>query len=245
MSESARIGILGGTLDPVHLGHIDAASAAREALRLDRVIITPAHVPPHRSRPATSAFHRFAMAALAVNGVEGLSASDMELLASGPSFTADTLLLFRKAYSVNASQIFFITGADAFAEIETWNRYPEVLDLANFVVVARPGLTLSRLRQALPLLKHRMRLPTGVAGRLQTDAAPHARNEHAQPQTWIFLVDAPTPDVSSTEIRQRIREGRSISGLVPVPVEHHIHQHELYVQPSSVISTADHLHGQN
>ena len=73
MSQAARIGILGGTLDPIHLGHLDAALAAREALRLDSVIITPAHVPPHRSRPVTSAYHRFAMAALAVNGVEGFA----------------------------------------------------------------------------------------------------------------------------------------------------------------------------
>jgi len=245
MNEAARIGILGGTLDPVHLGHIDAAVAAREALRLDRVIVIPAHVPPHRSRPATSPFHRFAMAALAVNGVDGLSASDAELLAPGPSFTADTLLHFGKAHSLSASQIFFIAGADAFAEIETWNRYPEVLDLANFIVVARPGMTLLRLRQGLPLLKERMRLPTAAARHLRVDAAARAETDRTQAQTWIFLVDAPTPDVSSTDIRRRVREGRSISGLVPVPVEHHIRQHALYAQQSSVISTADHLHGQN
>src|SRR5918993_3914439 len=118
MNEAVRIGILGGTLDPIPLGHLDAASAAREALSLDRVLIIPSHVPPHRSEPVSSAFHRFAMAALAVNGVDGLAVSDLELAAPGPSYTADTLVRVRQGFAgLPASQIFFIIGADAFAEI--------------------------------------------------------------------------------------------------------------------------------
>ena len=230
MNEAARIGILGGTLDPIHLGHIDAALAAREALRLDRVFIVPAHVPPHRSRPATSAFHRFAMASLAVNGVDGLCVSDMELTSPGPSYTADTLLRLREELGLGASQIFFITGADAFAEIGTWRRYPEVLELANFVAVSRPGTPVSELRQRLPQLKDRMRLP---------------RRSAEQAGTFIYLVDAPTAEVSSTDIRCRIAEGRPVSGLVPPAVEQHIHQHALYAHESPITSTADHLHGQN
>jgi nicotinate-nucleotide adenylyltransferase len=231
MNEAARIGILGGTLDPVHLGHVEAALAAREALGLDRVVLIPAHVPPHRSRPASSPFHRFAMASLAVNGLDGLSASDMELLSPGPSYTADTLGRFRETQGLPASRIFFIIGADAFAEIETWHRYPEVLDLASFIVVSRPGMTLPQLRQQLPQLKARMRLPIG--------------DVRSAAGTSIFLVDAPTPDVSSTEIRRRIGEGGVISGLVPLTVECHIRQHQLYTEPSPIASTADHLHGQN
>jgi len=234
MNQAARIGILGGTLDPVHLGHIEAALAAREALRLDRVILVPAHVPPHRSRPQTSPFHRFAMAALAANGVEGLCVSDIELLSSEPSYTADTLVRLQAGEGVAASQFFFIIGADAFAEIETWSRYPAVLDLANFVVVSRPGLSVSALRQRLPLLRDRMRLPIGRAGSLGINEA-----------TVIFLVDAPTPDVSSTEIRRRIAAGQSVAGLVTPAVEHHIRQHALYGRQPSAPSTADQLHGQN
>ena len=235
MSEAPRIGILGGTLDPIHLGHIDAALAAREALRLDGVVIVPAHVPPHRSRPFTSAFHRFAMAALAVNGMEGLSVSDIELLAPGPSYTADTLLRIRESWALDASQIFFITGSDAFAEIETWSRYPDVLDLANFVVVSRPGLSVRDLRARLPHLKDRMRLPH----------ASRAVPGLGVSNTLIFLADAPTTDVSSTEIRGRISQGRPVSGLVPAAVEQHIHRHALYEQRSSTSSRADHLHGQD
>ena len=235
MNEAARIGILGGTLDPIHLGHMDAALVAREALHLDRVIIVPAHVPPHRSRPDTSPYHRFAMAALAVNGVEGLIVSDMELDAPGPSYTADTLLRLRDRSGLTASQIFFITGADAFAEIETWSRYPGVLDLANFVVVSRPGAALGDLRRQLPQLKDRMRLPL----------ATHRSFEGGDSKTTIFLVDAPTTDASSTEIRRRIAAGESVAGLVPPMVEQHIRQHGLYEQSSLSAFRADHLHGQN
>jgi nicotinate-nucleotide adenylyltransferase len=237
MTGAERIGVLGGTLDPIHMGHVEAALVAREALALDRVLVIPAHVPPHRTTPASSAFHRFAMAALAVNGVEGLAASDMELLEPGPSYTADTLLRLH-AHGHPASQIFFITGADAFAEIETWNRYPAVLDLANFVVVSRPGMALTTLRGRLPELKPRMRLPIGAA-----------RGHHEAPptttETSIFLVDAPTPDVSSTDIRRRVASGLSIAGLVPPAVQVHIHQHALYSQSQTHPAPVDQLHGQD
>jgi nicotinate-nucleotide adenylyltransferase len=229
MTGGARIGILGGTLDPIHLGHIDAALAAREALQLETVLIIPAHVPPHRVQPAASAFHRFAMASIAVNAVDGLAASDVELLSPGPSYTADTLVRLCDSLSLAASLIFFITGADAFAEIETWSRYPAVLDLANFVVVSRPGMSLQAIRERLPMLKNRMRLPRVSAGT----------------ETSIYLVDAPTPDVSSTEIRRRLAAGRALSGLVPPGVEHHIAQHALYSQRPLTQTAADHLHGQN
>ena len=229
MTAGARMGVLGGTLDPIHVGHIDAALAAYEALRLDQVLVIPSHVPPHRGQPVTSPFHRFAMASIAVNGVKGLAASDLELMSPGPSYTADTLLRLCGSLSLTASQIFFITGADAFAEIETWSRYPGVLDLANFVVVSRPGMSLQGLRERLPMLKDRMRLPRVATA----------------PGTSIYLVDAPTSDVSSTEIRRRIAERRPLSGLVPPGVELHIAQHALYGQRPLTHFAADHLHGQN
>jgi nicotinate-nucleotide adenylyltransferase len=217
MNEGARVGILGGTLDPIHFGHLDAALAAREALGLERVVIIPSRMPPHRAhQPLASSFHRFAMAALAVNGVEGLSVSDIELTTPGPSYTAETLGRIADAMALRAPQIFFITGADAFAEIETWSRFPEVLDLANFVAVSRPGAPVAALRQRLPVLKDRMRLPLR-----RWDTPGNAA-------TSIFLVDAPTTDASSTEIRRRLRDAIPLDGLVPTAVEHHIQQHGLY-----------------
>lgn len=215
-----RFGILGGTLDPIHCGHLAAAAAARDAFDLSRVLVLPSRIPPHRPvQPVASAFHRFAMASLAVTGMPRLEASDDELRSDGPSYTADTLDR-RHAAGATASQIFFITGADAFAEIESWYRFPEVLDLAHFVVVSRPGVASAAMRERLPALADRYCEPT------RSGAMP------SRPS--VFLVDAPTPDVSSTDVRDRLRTGRSISGLVPRGVETHIHRHHLYVDNVTV-----------
>jgi nicotinate-nucleotide adenylyltransferase len=213
-----RVGILGGTLDPIHCGHLAAAAAARDAFDLPRVLVVPSHVPPHRPvQPLASPFHRFAMAALAVSGMPRVEASDDELRSEGPSYTADTLERLH-ARGFSPADILFITGADAFAEIATWKRYPEVLDLAHFIVVSRPGYDIDALAERLPGLRSRMR-PAGAPAR--TDAG-----------TLIFLLQAATPDVSSTLIRERARRGEPLSGLVPPLVEAHIRQHHLYI-PSS------------
>jgi nicotinate-nucleotide adenylyltransferase len=204
MSE-LRVGILGGTFDPIHLGHLEAASAARDALSLDRVLLMPARTPPHRStEPRASAFHRFAMAALAA-AERDMLVSDLELRRDGPSYTALTLeALHREGYA--ASQLYFITGSDAFADVSTWYDYPRLLNLANFAVVSRPGAT--RASDLMP--------PAGSA--THSPAAP-----------TVLTVEATTPDVSSTEIRRRVAAGESIDGLVPASVAGHIRRHHLYV----------------
>jgi nicotinate-nucleotide adenylyltransferase len=222
MSADSRVGLLGGTFDPIHLGHLETASAAQRALLLDCVYVLPSSVPPHRTQqPAASSHHRFAMTALAVNGINRLRASDIELSTPGPSYTAETLTRFSGATAFAASQLFFITGADAFAEIETWYRYPDVLELANFIVVSRPGCAVETLRKRLPTLAGRM---------IEVDEKkPAAGNEQpAANSQSIFLVNATTPDVSSSDIRQRLMARRSITGLVPATVERHIQQHGLY-----------------
>jgi nicotinate-nucleotide adenylyltransferase len=208
------IGVLGGTFDPIHCGHVAAAVAARNALALARVLVIPSRVPPHRtSQPVASAYHRFAMAALAVSTEPGLEVNDDELRADGPSYTAETLERLH-ATGFAASQIFFITGADAFAEIATWKRYPHVLNLAHFVVVSRPGHALDALRDRLPPLADRMR----EAGAGARDAS----------NPLIHLLQTATPDVSSTIVRDRLTRGEPITGLVPPLVEGHILKHRLY-----------------
>jgi nicotinate-nucleotide adenylyltransferase len=235
-----RIGILGGTLDPIHCGHLAAAVAARDAFELSEVLVLPSRLPPHRPiQPVASPFHRFAMAALAVSGVPKLFASDDELRLDGPSYTADTLER-QHARGLQASQIFFITGADAFAEIATWKRYPEVLDLANFVVVSRPGHQIEALASRLPALADRMR-PALRPGSGQAASA------EAGGKPLIWLLQAPTPEVSSTIVRDRLRRGEPITGLVPPLVETHIHQHHVYSTSAEATAdkTANQLHGQN
>lgn len=224
MSQEIRVGLLGGTLDPIHVGHVETARAAWRTLELDRVYMIPSNVPPHRAeQPIASPYHRFAMTALAVDGLDQFEASDLELSTPGPSYTTDTLKRFSRAANLGASQIFFITGADAFAEIETWHKYPDVLDLANFVVISRPRFSVDQLRHRLKTLSPRMK----------TSPAPsESRGVGREPRSdsvGILLLDASTPDVSSTEIRQRLNTGRSITGLVPASVERHITKHGLYV----------------
>jgi nicotinate-nucleotide adenylyltransferase len=203
MMVSRRLGILGGTFDPIHFGHLDAADAARRALQLDQVLLIPASDPPHRpADPLASGFHRFALVALAIQGHDALHVSDMELTRTGPSYTADTLRsVARQGWT--PSQIFFILGSDAFAEIATWREFPAVLDAANFVVIARPGTTLDAAIARTPSLR-------GRQGKS------------------LFLVEARTRDVSSSTIRTRLAAHQPIDDLVPAAVARHIAAHHLY-----------------
>ena len=198
-----RTGILGGTFDPIHLGHLEAAEAARRTLQLDRVLLVPSRTPPHRSvEPRASVFHRFAMTAMSA-AERSMLASDLELRREGPSYTALTLeALHREGYP--PSQLFFITGSDAFAEIATWYDYPRLFELSNFAVVSRPGYAIT------------------------TPTSPMSISS-----TSVFMVEAETPDVSSTEIRRRVAAGETIDGLVAPSVADHIGRHRLYV-PTAV-----------
>jgi nicotinate-nucleotide adenylyltransferase len=205
------IGLLGGTFDPVHEGHLDAAGAARVALGLDSVTFVPAHDPRHRRAPQASVFHRFAMLALAVDERPGYRLSDVELTREGASYTIDTLRSLH-AQGWEPSQLFFILGADAFADIATWHHFPAVLDAANFAVLARPGTTLDAAIARTPAVRDRVR--TDVAAR--------------QGDTGVILVQARTRDISSTRVRARCAAGEPIGDLVPAAVARHISAHGLY-----------------
>jgi nicotinate-nucleotide adenylyltransferase len=225
MTKRRRVGLFGGTFDPCHLGHLAVARDARDTRALDEVRLVPAHVPPHRAQqPHASAHHRFAMAALGTAEHESLVVSDVELAQAGPSYTTTTLSGLARE-GLRPCEIFFITGADAFAEIETWHDYPRLLDGAHFVVLSRPGRSAASLRDALPALAGRM-----VAIRDADDAA--RAEATAAPDTVIMLVDARTPAVSATAVRAAVRAGHSIDGLVPPLVARHIRKHRLYINPS-------------
>jgi len=121
------VGVLGGTFDPIHLGHLDVAEAARRALGLERLMLLPANVPPHRSMPQASAAHRFAMAALAIQDRTELVVSDLEMLSDEPSYTSVTLDRLQ-ARGIDMGALVLVTGADAFRDIQTWKDYPQLLD---------------------------------------------------------------------------------------------------------------------
>jgi len=213
------VGLLGGTFDPIHQGHLDVADAARKALGLTRVLVMPSRIPPHRRAPRASAPHRFAMAALAAQSCQDLLVSDLEMLDTSdtaPSYTSATLDRLA-ARGVNTRELFFITGADAFREIRTWMGFPAILDRCHFVAVSRPGQPAEELKLLLPELAGRMVAPP-----------PGLADQAVPDQPAIVLVDAPTAPVSSTEIRERIRTGESIDGMVPREVAAYIEKHGLY-----------------
>lgn len=229
MTTNRRLGVLGGTFDPIHFGHLRAGEAAAAALGLDEIRVIPAHDPPHRALdPRASAFHRFALIALALDGRSGWRLSDAELMRTGPSYTAHTLTALH-ADGWLPSQIFFILGSDAFAEIATWYDFPAVLEAANFTVIARPGTTLDQAAASTAAISRRV-YHVAVGTRVASLGAA---------ETGIFLIDTDTPDVSSSDIRQRLAAGHSVADLVPAPVARYIHTHHLYDSSTAV----DDLHG--
>ena len=209
-----RLGVFGGTFDPVHHGHLDAARAARSALALEEIVFVPSKDPPHRSLvPHATAFQRFALTALAINGLDGCRLSEAELVRDGRSYTSDTLRQFH-ALGWAPRQLFFILGADAFAEIATWREYPAVLELAHFLVIARPGTAMETALSRNPELRPRV--------------SPPSMDPVKDGITGIFVVEATTRDVSSTTIRERLAAGHGIDDLVPSAVARHIVAHHLY-----------------
>ncbi len=222
MSEATRrIGILGGRFDPIHRGHLATATAARRRLQLDRVLMLPSRLSPHRKRPAgASGDDRLAMVALAAHDHPSLEPCDLELTGEAPSYTATTLHRLHERGHPRTS-LFFIVGADAFADIADWHDYPRLLDAAHFVVVSRPGHPVAALPDALPALRPRLRPVTNDAGPGDGEAAR---------RPCVFLIDAVTPDISSTDIRTRLANGQPLEGRVPAAVAAYMDRRRLYAR---------------
>lgn len=198
---SRGLGILGGTFDPIHLGHLHMAEAVYASLELEKIIFIPAFVPPHKiGMDYAPAADRYAMTSLAVEPYPHFSVSDMELQRNGVSYTIDTL---RELHALQPDKhLYFIIGADSVAQLHTWNSIYEMLDLATFVAAGRPGYA-------------------GVRDEV-------VRNLGAEAAKKIILLHTPEYDISSTAIRSRIRECASLDGLVPQAVEQYIYKHGLY-----------------
>lgn len=217
MTAARRVGVMGGTFDPIHCGHVDLGRAAVAALNLTQLLVLPSNVPPHRPQPHASSHHRFAMAAMTVSRERSWRVSDLEFQAPGPSYTTTTLEHL-KDVGFLPDELFFVIGADAFAEVETWRNYPGLLDQAHFAVVSRPGRPVTSLPGRLPSIASRMTFGTRRPGAATTS---------------IFLIDAITADVSSTAIRERRFTGLDVNGFVDPLVAQHIEQHGLYT-PSTL-----------
>jgi len=200
-STEGRIGVLGGTFDPVHVGHLAAAGAAIECARLDRVIFMASGQPPHRPAAAAAPEHRLEMTRLATFGDPRLAVSDLELRRPGVSFTSDTLRELHALYP--QAELFLILGWDAARLFSTWHQPEKVRELATIVVVARPG---SASPQPADLEA------AGLSG------------------DGVILCLGRTPDVSASGIREDIKNGRSVEGKVPPAVERYVATHHLYAE---------------
>jgi nicotinate-nucleotide adenylyltransferase len=196
----ARLGIMGGTFDPIHYGHLVVAEVARREFDLERVVFLPSGNPPHkRGVPVTPAERRYEMTLLATASNPWFDCSRRELERSGPSYSVTTLREYR-AEQGSDLELFFVTGADAILEILTWHEAEEVVRLCRFIAATRPGYDLERLRQ---------HLPASYLERIDELAVPGVL-------------------ISSTDVRQRVRDGRSIRYLVPEVVEEYICKYLLY-----------------
>ena len=195
------IGILGGTFDPVHIGHLRMADAVYKCMDLEQVMFIPAYVAPHKvGMDIAPADDRYAMTKLAIEPYSYFTVSDLELRRSGVSYTVDTLRELHRQYP--EKQLYFIIGADSVEQLHTLNNIEEMLQLATFVGAGRPGYE-------------------GIMDNVVKNLGEEARQH-------IMLLNTPEYDVSSTDIRERIREGASLMNLVPKVVEDYIYAHGLY-----------------
>jgi len=213
-----KIGLFGGTFNPVHSGHLRVAEQIQSKFRLLTILFIPSYIPPHKQTTEIAPPRdRFAMVERAVDGHPGFVASPIEIRARQKSYSIITLNKIKKMYP--EAWIFFILGADAFLEITTWKSYEEVLARCRFIVVRRPGYCLSEARKAVPeeFRKEIIFIPRSAQVRIETIRANR-----------IFLVDIHSLPISSTEIRSRIRNGQSIRGLVPGAVEEYLKEKKLY-----------------
>jgi nicotinate-nucleotide adenylyltransferase len=207
-----RIGVLGGTFDPLHLGHLRAAEVVRDALGLDKVLFVPASTPPHKASPVTEADHRFGMLERALAGEPFFEVSRLELDRGGRSYTIDTLE--ELALGSENSRFFFVTGTDAFSEIRTWKSWRKLLDAHWFVVHERPGFPIEAVEEVLP---------EGTSFRVLEESELEPGTEPR-----VSFLRRPMLKVSSTEIRRSIRQNRSIRFLVPDAVADYIRENRLY-----------------
>jgi nicotinate-nucleotide adenylyltransferase len=207
------IGVLGGTFDPVHHGHLRLALEMREALELDQVLLVPAARPPHRSPPVAPATERLAMLLAAVEGVPGLRVDERELDRSGPSYTVDTLRSLRSERPGWA--LCLLLGMDAFAGLHTWSRWAELPRLAHLGIARRPGSQEPELPELARLLTQaRVAQPAGL------------RRGFAG---GVAVADVPALDISSTRIRGLLAAGRDPRYLLPAPVLELITRRGLYI----------------
>lgn len=198
-----KIAVMGGTFDPIHYGHLVTAEAVRHRYDIDHVLFVPTGQPPHKlERAVTSPEHRYLMSILATETNQSFYVSRIEIERRGLTYTIDTLLELKKMYGEN-TEIYFITGADAFHEILTWKRAKELLTLCHFIAATRPEYPQEDLIRKIKVFKENYG------------------------KSFNFI-EVPALAISSSDIRKRVQEDRPIKYLLPEAVENYIYKYNLY-----------------
>lgn len=210
-----KLGLLGGTFNPIHMAHLRIAEEAREAVALDQVLFIPAADPPHKPLADDVAFElRYRMVQLAIIDNPAFGASDIEARRGGKSYTVETLT--QLCQQRPADQLYFIIGSDSYLELGLWHRYQEIFSLSSLIVLERPERLIEN-----PLLQ----LPEAVQGQFNQESDGMLRHRSG---TGIYFVTGTRLDISSSRLRQLVADGRSIRYLVPPDVEIFITQKGLY-----------------
>jgi nicotinate-nucleotide adenylyltransferase len=217
-TEKKRIGLFGGTFDPVHYGHLRAGEEIRQAFSLSWVEFLPARNPPHKTDlPLTDISHRMAMLRLAVEGNPAFRISEVEAIRDGASYLVDTLQAYREQYPADV-ELFFVMGMDSFQEIATWHRYAQLFSLSHLVVISRPGYERPELSAVVA---------EEVAASLvclpgETDCLEHSSGHR------IYFRETTRLDISATRLRSWIRQEKSVRYLVPKRVLDYVRENGLY-----------------
>lgn len=223
-----RIGVIGGTFDPIHLGHLRAAEEIYWAFELDRIIFVPAARPPHKKDDEieVSPMQRYEMVSLATGDVPYFSVSPIEVNRPGCSYSVETLREFRKLYG-EGSAIYFIMGVDAFQELATWKDAKEVLSLAQVIVAARPGWRLDEVERSMTSAQRQLLGEPRCKYLKISEITPQVARRRYEPRL-VLLVEMVSLDISSSEIRQLVKEGKSIRYLVTDTVAAYVAENRLY-----------------
>jgi nicotinate-nucleotide adenylyltransferase len=211
-----RIGLFGGTFNPVHLGHLRSAEVIREGCLLDHIYFIPAARPPHKEGKALApAHHRLKMVELAVSDNPFFSVSTVEVEREGKSFAVDTIRHFLSAFQ--SVSLFFILGVDAFREIHTWRNYAVIPELCNLIVTSRPGVAMPPPNRLIP-----------VALRSAFWYDPATQVHHHGSGHILVSYEIEGLNISASAIREKICNGKSVRYLVPAVVESYVNKNTLY-----------------
>jgi nicotinate-nucleotide adenylyltransferase len=215
-----RLGVFGGTFDPIHVGHVAVAEALSARFRLERLLFVPAFVPPHKvGQEIASPFHRFAMVALATAHRADWLVSEIEVESPSRPYSVETVARLNAAVP-EAAPVFFVIGADSFEDLPSWRDYLRLVESCHMIVSARPGheLGFENMPEAV------CRRIVDLRGTTPDEGVP----DTGRSETRIYLTGDASVDMSSTRIREARRTGKSPRGLVPDAVASYIEKHDLY-----------------